>query len=278
MMNTIVHTEDEKAVLLASSAFGEAIPGLAQKRAVDRRNTTDEDAGRGTKDEVIALVEQDLAVIGHRMCEYVSENQVSDIIFLDRAARPGYVVFTEMWKELHPDEIMPSLRFLNPLGFVSQSDISDGFSDWDEIQKAQAKDNSQLVNMSDLRTDTDIEAELGKYLEMCPLGDNVLLFDACLHTGRSIIPVRNHLQKKGVTTRLGIVNNVSNSSDIEPDFVALPGEATLHCVAFGVDTTCVKGLSSILPVVNPEREAHETSQNRLALRILTRAAIEHHSA
>ncbi len=48
-----------------------------------------------------------------RLINLTIENAINTIFFLDRSARPAYVLFREIWRNLMPEFPLPQVRFIN---------------------------------------------------------------------------------------------------------------------------------------------------------------------
>src|ERR1700749_14231 len=54
----------------------------------------------------------DIYRIGRSLCDYVANNGVGTVCFVDRSARPAYIAMEEFWKLQYPSVPVPQIRFL----------------------------------------------------------------------------------------------------------------------------------------------------------------------
>ncbi len=175
-------------------------------------------AGR-RKDEMVS--------ISTSLAKYLHENNIQNIVLLDRAARPTYVGLTEAWRMLYPDERRPGIWFVNP-------DIARDRLGPAEAAKELKETYPRLMKMRD---------------------SPVMVFDLCSHTeDGSLFSASRMFQEAGFKDiRTGLaqppeIEYNSSTAVANHDFVALPHIAEAFCYPFGKDVMTKKGHS-----VKPER-------------------------
>ncbi len=72
---------------------------------------------------------RDVPAIARSLAQYVRQHGIQTVCFVDQAARPAQAAMREHWRAAYPDLPMPTVRFLNPLGFIAQEDVRDGTVD-----------------------------------------------------------------------------------------------------------------------------------------------------
>jgi hypothetical protein len=105
---------------------------------------------------------RDIFEIAQNVSQYLYENDINQLVLIDRSARPTYIAIQEYWKIIYPNKKIPKTFFINPNGFI-------------ESNRSQEKIN-QDFNRS--------YSELIKHKQ-----EPVLLFDTCIHSGETINPV-----------------------------------------------------------------------------------------
>ncbi len=209
----------------------------------------------------------DLYQIGRSLSDYVANNGVGAVCFIDRSARPAYVAMEEFWKLQYPGLPLPEIRFLNPKGFVAREDIESGNVSLTELLYNDRNKQGMEEDPSNIRPAADIVEELQEGLDRDMKGKKIprerpiLLFDACIHTGDSVWPIIDKFKKAGVEdVRFGVVSASNNRSEIQPDFVAIDGTPAAVCYPFANDRSTTKVYGSIAAEKNPS--AMEASFSR----------------
>jgi hypothetical protein len=148
--------------------------------------------------------------------EYVDENDVSAVAFIDRSARPMWVGFKEYWQDHHDEnKPVPDMFFLDPTGF--------GKVNKDEYLYAADRVAEDLPGLMQYKDKT------------------ILLIDTCIHTGNTILPIRWVLRYAGFEDiRFGVINDKDNDSGVTPDITLLDHTPKLACYTFGLGSCPVK--------------------------------------
>lgn len=156
---------------------------------------------------------RDIFEIAKGVSEYLHENNVNQLVLIDRAARPAHVAIREYWKTIYPDEDVPKIYFVNP----------DGFS---------------RINQSQKKIKQELESS---YPELIKHKDEpLLIFDTCIHSGRTIKKTLKSFQNNGFSKiRTGFIyfddacRNKNTNSLI--DFQVLSEHPHLGCSPFRKD-------------------------------------------
>ena len=106
--------------------------------------------------------------IGERLSEYIHDNGIGRVMFIDRSARPAHMALRMAWKSKYPQERMPETYFTNPQGHYT----ADRFA-W-------------TINNEFRSTYTGLVADRDA---------PVLLFDTCMHNGRRMGAVMQTLER-----------------------------------------------------------------------------------
>ena len=111
----------------------------------------------------------EIVKIGNELTQFLYDNSIDNIIFIDRAARPGYIALKKSWKQKFPDKNVPNIYFTNPNGY-----------------------NTEFRNIE------DISEEFCKVYKKLSLDKtvNIMLFDVCMHTGNSFEKILKVLEKR----------------------------------------------------------------------------------
>jgi hypothetical protein len=131
-----------------------------------------------------------------------TEKPVDTVVFIDRSARLAYLGFRELWKDGYYNDIpIPKIRFLNPT-YVSHLH---------KFKKTEAEMGYAVLS--------DYLKSLDRFISMNSLsGKKVLVYDTCIHSGKSIETIINYMRFKGVDIRVGVASGDRNDSNITPDF------------------------------------------------------------
>ncbi|MFZ5954926.1 MAG: hypothetical protein ACOYT4_00725 [Nanoarchaeota archaeon] len=109
----------------------------------------------------------EIRAISNNLAEYLHENQIKSIIFLDRSARLGYIGLRYAWSDLYPNEKCPDVYFTNP-----------------EVYKRNRK--------------IAIKEFDGKYKRLAKNKESkIMLFDTYICTGDTIYSVKKVMNKTG---------------------------------------------------------------------------------
>jgi len=159
--------------------------------------------------------------IGDNLADYLHNNKVNNIIFMDKSARLGYFVLKNSWKKKYPDFKLPNMYFTNPRGYSPTLDrptrkIADEFNN---IYKSLSENKNS----------------------------SILLFDVCLHSGNAIRLILKTMKIAGYTdVRVGLVQPQYGAHDISIDFLASDTAPIGRCRPFGTGGLVVTNNTSVL--------------------------------
>lgn len=170
---------------------------------------------------------------------YLEKNDIKNILFIDRGARPAWVGVDEYWKEHYPDKQRPDIFFTNPDAFDPKlKDVIDktnflatilgGSLNVDAIEDAVAPQAEEFSRV---------------YEQLMEEKDQPLvLFDTCSHSGKTIIPILAVLGQLGFSdVRVLTAYPPNLHSPIRTD-ADLHKSVKMHtCYPFGVDSLIEKG-------------------------------------
>lgn len=170
------------------------------------------------------------------IAEYLRSQKIPNLVIIDRSARPLYVGVREYLRTKYPNETMPNMYFMNPKGFKAREDLTP--REIDEIIAECEWKGDATDARSSVRTKGQIYAEFqGAYKALLKDKDKpVLIFDTCLHTGKSLEPVKNMLKLQGFTDiRIGAVNPSDRGSKVQTDFNITNKPPERGCYPFDKD-------------------------------------------
>lgn len=154
---------------------------------------------------------EEIYQFSREVAEYLQQENIHNLVLIDRSARNFYVGVKEYWQAKFPEDKEPNYYFLNPEGFKYQTD-SDLTKEFEQVYKnlSQAKEQPLLV------------------------------FDTCIHSGNSLYPIKEFLKKNGFSdVRLAAVKTHRQDSKalVQPDLIigqdSLKEGATRGCRPFG---------------------------------------------
>ncbi len=215
----------------------------------------------------------DFIRIGKRLAEYLHENNIRRIVFLDAGARSAYLCLLESWHRLYPQETHPEIYFINPLGLNTQEMMDDVVppKKLSRISVLSAKHAMNEVSAEDSkkggettragRTKVEVQEEFeSTYRQLTKDKESSLLvFDTCQHTGLSTDPILRTLEQIGFKdVQLGLASQVNDLTTTQPDFIALKGEAHGRCYPFDRESLIKKRWDSVLSLpVTSAKEKHK---------------------
>lgn len=208
-----------------------------------------------------------------KLAEYLHDQNIADIVLVDRAARPVWIGLKEYWRAKYPNIPMPGIYFLNPKGFRTVENTTP----WqeDEIRyKSMSKD--ELVEWGTNKTTLMVTSELREVYKHL-LEDKekpVVVFDSCLHEGETMQPVIETLKLVGFQDlRVVVVNPdyLSPSSPVQPDYFLTQERSSKPCYPFDEDRLVEKTYNHVysLPTNDPER-LQKASELRAEIRKIVR--------
>lgn len=172
------------------------------------------------------------------IAQYLHDQNIADLVLVDRSARPAYVGVRECWHRMYVKDKLPGIFFVNPKGFKSARELN--FDDYlDNEYKAMLKGDSDAMPSNMNRDKSDIQHEFALTYKrlMVDRDKPILLFDTCIHSGKSLIPVKKTLEALGFDDlRIGAVRPADYGSRVKNEFFISSGELPIRpCTPFGND-------------------------------------------
>lgn len=147
---------------------------------------------------------------------YLHSENIPNIVFMDRSSRQAWVGLDEYWKNNFSKDKKPNMYFINPDGFIIES-----YWDQEDAEEQEENIKNQFENIyKKLNEDKDK-----------PLA----IFDTCIHTGKTIIPVISFLERNGYSDlRIVIANTKSDQSIIRIDKNLDDNAKKISCYPFSL--------------------------------------------
>lgn len=141
------------------------------------------------------------------LANYLKDQQIPNVMFLDRSARQAYVGLKEAWKKIGEETKEPNIYFINPTDLRGEEDFSDYK---DEFNR--------------------------NYKHLSP-EEAILVYDACVHSGDSLFSTKAFLESLGFKdVKIG-TTSADKTFPIEKynelDLIALDHRAHAGCHPFG---------------------------------------------
>jgi hypothetical protein len=215
------------------------------------------------------------------LARQVRERGVTDIVFVDRAARPIFVGLREYWRSKFPEEKLPGIFFINPAGFNSHEHPALNRPDeFDEFLPDIPINQCVKDGSNDIRPEADIVAEfkqIHRYL-MDHRQQPILLFDTCIHSGATIKSVVDTMRQLGFTNLvIGTIHQpINNQAFVQPDFWAASHRSVGGCSPFGQDRSIEKTCDHVIstPTNDPDIRS-ESVELRDEIRRVIAEELEH---
>lgn len=180
-----------------------------------------------------------------KIVDYLRKEKISNLVIVDRSSRPLYVGVREYWQKKYPQEKKPNILFVNPNGFKAREDLTE-----DEIE--------ELINECDFKLDAVetpdqvrpkeriIKEFHEKYkLLVADKEKPVLIFDSCIHSGDTLLPMKKIFKESGFTDlRIGSVGPADRGSSVKDDFHLTTQRPVQGCYPFNRDFMVEKTFSS----------------------------------
>lgn len=191
------------------------------------------------------LERHDIYQFTKALTEYLENNKIENIVFVDVGARPAWVGVHEYWKEHFPDKDLPGLYFINP------ETISG--TEKDALRKKLYDRMTHVRYMDEIDetwparpTDTAGPQEEFRNTFTALMHDTdkpVVIFDTCSHTGGTLSPIVAMLKELGfkdvrvlTANRPNLVSPITTAAHLDNQII-LEGV----CNPFGRDPLVKKG-------------------------------------
>jgi hypothetical protein len=177
---------------------------------------------------------QDLVDISEKNVEFIVENDIKNIVFLDRSARLAYIGINCVWDEKYSNLKKPNIFFINPEVFKIR--------DFDFLNQEFTEKYRFLNTKKD---------------------ENLLIYDTCIHDGKTMSSVVDFFKRVGFEKiKVGIAGeDMSNRSTVRPDLISLDF-TTFPCNQFFLNLNCSKGSSLSVELNNCDWEKKESLKIR----------------
>jgi len=194
------------------------------------------------------------------VAEYLKNEKISNLIILDRSARPLYVGVKEYFHSKYPDERIPDIYFLNPKGFKARENIDK--YDVESIADDCIWKNDLVEGIEDVKKHKEITKDFKEsYKKLIDFKDEpILLFDGCIHSGASLKPILNTLEELEFSNiKIGTINPPDEESGINADFYITERKPERGCYPFGRDKIVEKTFSHVYSQKTADQEKIENS-------------------
>lgn len=194
------------------------------------------------------------------IAEYLRDEHIPNLVIIDRSSRPLYFGVREFWKTTYPDEPTPNIFFMNPKGFSAVEDLT--FTEALQREHKAKTTGDRAESWMNIRTRQAVMDDFReKYSVLLKDKDKPLLvFDSCLHSGKTLLPVVQTLERAGFSDVLvGAVNSHDFGSQVETDFYITDQLPIRGCYPFDQDRMIEKTFSSVASVPAPKDELHMRS-------------------
>lgn len=178
---------------------------------------------------------QELFDYSKAIAEYLRTEEIQNLVIIDRSSRPLYIGVREYLASQYPSEKMPSIYFMNPKGFKTKEELTP-----EEIE--------EIGDISVVRSREDVFREFQKvYRRLIRDKDQpVLIFDTCIHSGKTLAPVKKVFDDAGFSdVRIGSVNPSNTESKIKANFYITRQRPEKCCYPFNRDKIVEKTFSHV---------------------------------
>ncbi len=171
----------------------------------------------------------DVRNIGRSMANFLFGRGIENVMFLDRSARPGYIALKRAWAKKFPGVAPPNIYFTNPEGYnTNNRNVDEIVDEFDATYRRLASNKSS----------------------------GIMLFDVCMHSGLTVGPILDVLERAGYTNVLvGLAQPPSDAGCKikRVDFLGLRREADNICYPFRRDNIVEKNRTSVVSTRNLHR-------------------------
>jgi len=177
---------------------------------------------------------EDILEASHNLADYLYQEKIRSVMFLDNSARQAYVGLKEIWKKDYGAEPEPNIYFINARPISFRDDFPELAEEFAEKYKNLDKNQP------------------------------ILLYDVCAHSGQTTSNVRDFFKYLGFNDVRIAITSVSSDfpeeKKAELDLVCLPRRAQLGCHPFG-QPTYVKTSGSLVSKINQKKYSQAVVRN-----------------
>jgi hypothetical protein len=200
---------------------------------------------------------------------YLAKNNISNVMFIDRGARPAWIGVHEYWKEHYPDRPLPGIYFINP-DTVDET-IRNTIEMFNVFGSLAGKGALTAEGMPTEFTSDTQEKFKQTYTDLIEeKNEPIVFFDTCSHTGKTLVPILGAIKHIGFTdVRVITAARPNMVSPVEVD-THIDKKTKLHqCYPFGLDDLVIKG-SDIISERNDDDDGLAGSIIRKEIRQIVR--------
>jgi transcriptional regulator with XRE-family HTH domain len=219
----------------------------------------------------------DIYQFSKELSNYLHNEKIPNMIMLDRSPRPLWVGIDEYWKIHYKNEPRPNIYFINPDGFDSitrakqQNNLSQKEIFLDHMMFASTGESIIINKAKEIEENTRVQFEQAYSKLEKNKTEPLVVFDNCLHSGRTIIPVIHYLKKYGYEDlRIVIGETSSNRSNIRVDKDFTDKVKFISCRAFGGDFGVQKDDENVYSSYDENADRSKVISSREEIRRIVR--------
>ena len=200
-----------------------------------------------------------------KIAEYVDENNIENMVLLDRSARNVCTGLREYWRLLQENEERekenPHIYFINPRGFVSNEKYPT-IADKRFYNRKMQYDKPEDIDL--IRDEAEIDEDFkNTYARLIQDKDKpLLIYDNCVHEGESLQNVLKFFEKNGFTNiKIFVVHkkNEEFKDKFPVDYITLDKPEEIECYPFGTDNLTEKTFTRVVSL-NKEKRNKKTGK------------------
>lgn len=204
-----------------------------------------------------------------RTTEYLHENHVHNIVFIDRSARAAWIGVHEYWKLKFSEEEQPNFYFINPLPLrdefleKAEKNITPRETEVEDTEMFEIMERILSMDESEREKDLNNEIEQTYTALMKERDEPLVIFDTCAHSGTTLRLVGKAFSSLGFSdVRYITATEPDDFSLVDPVLYCCNMSEHSTCRPFGKELAVKKGDSMV-------SETHDTEKLRLAAQMPT---------
>lgn len=181
------------------------------------------------------------------LSNYLFEEKIPVVLFLDRSPRPLWVGIDEYWKINYSEEKRPDIFFINPDRFDIITRLIEKRAEESTIKKALQKVFIDLEEKAKRDAEKEVSALReefeNSYAGLIKYKDKpIALYDNCIHSGETFIPVAAMLERFGYSDiRLIAGDDTHDFSPLMLHKTLCENTKLVRCHPFGKNSGVMKG-------------------------------------
>lgn len=206
------------------------------------------------------LERQELFDFSKKIAEYLREENIPNLVIIDRSARPLYIGIKEYLKTRYPDELKPNMYFMNPNGFKAKEEVSD--YEINSIIRRCLNNEDLAESAQQVRSKEEIFKEFESVYKklMVDKDEPLMIFDTCIHSGSSLEPIKKAFDQAGFSDiRVGAINPAQLGAKVKTDFHVTTKRAEKGCYPFDRDRIIEKTFDHVYSKVTNDQKKREKS-------------------